>query len=92
MATGSLVYFPKQATLRKSKPTDKRKPEPKSTVIELRVKSFTRRGVTYNVTYSKRKWTCDCPDARHRGNACKHVAILRLLGPRRAAALAGCVR
>lgn len=60
--------------------------------IELRVKSFTRRGVTYNVRYSDRKWTCDCPDARYRGNACKHIAILRLLGPRRAAAFAGGVR
>lgn len=34
MATGSLIYFPKQATPPKSKPTDKKKPEPKSTVIE----------------------------------------------------------
>ena len=57
--------------------------------IQLRVKSFTRHRVAYNVRYSARKWTCDCPDARYRGNACKHVAILRLLGPRRAAAFAG---
>ena len=34
MATGSLVYLPKQATPRKSKPTDKKNPEPKSTVLE----------------------------------------------------------
>lgn len=45
MATGSLIYFPKQskpATSRKSKPTDKKKPEPKSTVIE-----WIRRGYTF---------------------------------------------
>lgn len=37
MATGSLIYFPKQSkrtTPRKSKPTDKKKPAAKATVLE----------------------------------------------------------
>ena len=60
--------------------------------IELRVKSFTRRGFAYNVRYSDRKWTCDCPDARYRGGPCKHVAILSLLGPKGIPRLAGGAR
>ena len=37
MATGSLIYFPKQSkrtTPRKSKPTDKKKPAAKATVLD----------------------------------------------------------
>ena len=33
-ATGSVIYLSKPATPRKQKPTDKKKPAPKATVLE----------------------------------------------------------
>ena len=51
-------------------------------LMELRVKSLTQTGVTYRVRYANRKWTCECPDARHRNRRCKHAVILGLLGPK----------
>ncbi len=52
--------------------------------LRLRVKSLTKAGVLYDVRYSARKWTCSCPSARYRRGKCKHVAMLRVLGLRRA--------
>ena len=49
----------------------------------LRVQSLTKPGITYAVRYSNRRWTCSCPSARHGRGACKHVAMLRVLGLRR---------
>ncbi len=52
--------------------------------LAFRVKSLTRKGITYGVSYADRRWTCSCPSARYRRGKCKHVAMLRVLGLRRA--------
>ena len=65
--------------------------------LALRVKSLSQPGVLYNVMYIRRRWACDCPDARYRKRRCKHVQILALLarrmrGVRRLVELAGGTR
>lgn len=55
-----------------------------SRVLTFRIKSFTKKGVTYLVHYANGQYRCLCPS---RPRPCKHEVVLYALGPKRVAGL-----
>ena len=55
-----------------------------SRAFTFRIKSFTKKGVTYLVHYANGQYRCLCPS---RPRPCKHEVVLYALGPKRVAEL-----